>query len=194
MSSNKIVIPHPVEKKQILEGDILQHLSASTAAAAAAASSTARTDNGNCKSKNENQNKKQCITPSRGRNVSGRPWKMRPQKRASTLVKTAVNNQSKTWERKQAERVARQEARELQNQMVEEKRQAALLKKERRLENEKRRAENQYKAIQKSVQTLNYDKASRTMAAMSKKQLRQIKKTRVNTKTGVVEFVPAYAK
>ena len=30
--------------------------------------------------------------------------------------------------------------------------------------------------------------------AMSKKQLRQIKKTRLNTKTGAVEYVGAYAK
>jgi hypothetical protein len=29
---------------------------------------------------------------------------------------------------------------------------------------------------------------------MSKRQLRQIKKSRVNAKTGVVEYVPAYAK
>lgn len=130
----------------------------------------------------------------KGRNVSGRSWKVRPQKRASTLVKTRANNQTKSWEKRQAEKLARQEALELQKQMHEEKRQAILLKKERRLENEKRRAENEVKAIEKSVQTLNVTKVGSTLKAMSKKQLRQIKKTRVNTRTGVVEYVPAYQK
>jgi hypothetical protein len=131
--------------------------------------------------------------PPKGRNVSGRWWK-KPQKRASSLVKTKVNNQTTSWERKLVEKRARQEVQELQKEMQEKKRQEALLKKERRLENEKRRAENEYKAIQKSAQTLNSDKVGVTLKAMSKKQLRQIKKTRMNQKTGVVEYVPAFAK
>jgi hypothetical protein len=46
----------------------------------------------------------------------------------------------------------------------------------------------------KAVQALNHDRAHRTLKGMSKRQLRQIKKSRVNSKTGVVEYVPAYAK
>ena len=130
---------------------------------------------------------------SRGRNVSGRSWK-RPQKRASCLINTAVNNKTKSWQQRQAEKLARQEAKVLQAQLAEERRQAVLQKRERRLENETRRAENEVKSMQKSVQTLNHNKVGQTLKAMSKKQLRQIKKTRLNTKTGVVEYVPAYAK
>lgn len=130
----------------------------------------------------------------KGRNVSGRSWKVRPQKRASTLVKTKRNNQSKSWERHKQERLDRQEALALQKTMQEQSRQEAITKKERRLENEKRRQENAFKTAQRSAQTLNYNKAGTTMKAMSKKQLRQIKKTRMNTKTGQVEYVPAYQK
>lgn len=130
----------------------------------------------------------------KGQNVSGRNWKMTPQKRASSLVKTKTNNLMSTWEQKQAERLQRQEALTLQKEMKEAKRQEAIAKKERRLENEKRRAENEYKVIQKSAQTLNLNKVGTTLKAMSKKQLRLVKKTRMNQKTGVVEYVPAYAK
>ena len=62
----------------------------------------------------------------------------------------------------------------------------------RRLENERRRAENEYKNAKNSMQTLNVKRLGNTMRAMNKKQLRMIKKSRMNSKTGVVEFVGAY--
>ena len=130
----------------------------------------------------------------KGPNVSGRNWKTTPQKRASHLVHTTTNNLVSTWEQKQAVRRQRQESLALQNELKETKRQEALAKKERRLENERRRAENEYQMVAKSAQTLNVKKVGTTLKTMSKKQLRLIKKTRLNQKTGVVEFVPAYAK
>ena len=130
----------------------------------------------------------------KGQNVSGRSWKVRPQKRATSLINTKVNNQSKTWERRQEEKLLKQQAKQLQDELREERRQSKILKKERRLENEKRRAENEYKNQLRSAQTLNFNKVGSTLKAMSKKQLRQIKKTRINPKTGVTEFVPAYSK
>eukprot|EP00531_Pseudo-nitzschia_arenysensis_P016188 CAMPEP_0116145204 /NCGR_PEP_ID=MMETSP0329-20121206/16453_1 /TAXON_ID=697910 /ORGANISM="Pseudo-nitzschia arenysensis, Strain B593" /LENGTH=176 /DNA_ID=CAMNT_0003640763 /DNA_START=43 /DNA_END=573 /DNA_ORIENTATION=- len=130
----------------------------------------------------------------KGRNVSGRSWKVRPQKRASTLVKTKVNNQIKTWEQRQQEKLARKEALELQAELREERRLSKVQKKERRLENERRRAENEFNNAQKSAKVLNTGKLKSTLKAMSKKQLRQIKKTRMNSKTGVLEYVSAYAK
>jgi hypothetical protein len=126
-----------------------------------------------------------------GRTVSGRSWKNRSQKRASSVV---VKSSKTSWDERQAEKRDRQAIKSLQTQLMEESRQAAVLKKERRLENEQRRAENQFKSLQNSVQTLNHDKIGKTLKAMSKKQLRQVKKTRLNTKTGVVEYVSAYAK
>lgn len=78
--------------------------------------------------------------------------------------------------------------------MIEERIQAKRDKRGRRLENERRRMENEYNNAKKSTQVLNHKKLSNTMKKMNKKQLRQIKKTRMNTKTGVVEFVGAYEK
>lgn len=130
----------------------------------------------------------------KGRNVSGRWWKVRPQKRASSLVKTKVNNGVKTWEQRQQEKLARKESLELQQELREERRVSKVQKNERRLENERRRAENEFKNAQKSTKELNTGKLKSTMNAMSKKQLRKIKKTRMNSKTGVLEYVSAYAK
>mmetsp|Transcript_22494 Transcript_22494/g.48845 ORF Transcript_22494/g.48845 Transcript_22494/m.48845 type:complete len:171 (+) Transcript_22494:241-753(+) len=139
------------------------------------------------------------ITPTvdgkpKGRNVSGRSWKLRPQKRASSVVtKVSTNNRSKSWERRKTEREAKKVAQEREKELRERSRQVAIEKKERRLENERRRAENEYKNAQKFAQNLGRN-ADLKMKAMSKKQLRQIKKTRMNSKTGVVEYVSAYAK
>ena len=130
----------------------------------------------------------------KGRNVSGRSWKVKPQKRASSLIKTKANNHSTTWEAKVVERNSRQLFKELEKELKETKRQEIVLRKERRLENEKRRAENEYKTVQKAAQNLNINRLGTTLKALSKKQLRQIKKTRMNTKTGVIENVPMYAK
>ena len=79
-------------------------------------------------------------------------------------------------------------------QLNEEKRQQILEKKERRLQQEQRRQENAFQHAQQFAKTLNPNKLSSTLKAMSKKQLRQIKKQRINPKTGVAEYVPAYAK
>ena len=130
----------------------------------------------------------------KGRNVSGRKWKVRPQKRASSLIKTVMNNQVSTYDARQELKQARKEALELQSELSEERRQGKIAKKERKLENEKRRAENEFKQAQMAAQTLNATKVGLTLKALSKKQLRQIKKTRLNPKTGVVEYVGAYTK
>jgi rRNA-processing protein CGR1 len=128
----------------------------------------------------------------KGRNVSGRSWKLRAQKRATSLItKTIQNGRSTTWEKKMKEKERKRALQERERQMKEEKRQQILAKKERRLENEKRRMENEFKVASNSAQTLGKN-ADIKLKAMNKKQLRQIKKTRMNTKTGAIEFVSAY--
>ena len=134
------------------------------------------------------------IPGEKARNVSGRSWKLRTQKRASSLVITKKNNQSKPWQDRLEEKRARKEILALQNELKEAKVNEIRAKKERRLENERRRAENEYSNIKKSAQTLNYDTANLKLKTMSKKKLRQMKKTRMNPKTGVVEFVSPFAK
>ncbi|KAL7475815.1 hypothetical protein ACHAW6_001716 [Cyclotella cf. meneghiniana] len=132
---------------------------------------------------------------SKGRNVSGRSWKVRPQKRASSLVTSnRANARSKSWQRKNEDRQLKSAVKSAQLEMIEERKTAAREKKERRLENDRRRMENEYNNAKKSMQTLNVHRVGQTMKSMNKKQLRMIKKSRMNTKTGVVEFVSAYAK
>lgn len=175
----------PIDGTSVPSQTIFFHVTAMTAAASAATLTTMEGSGGP---------EPQHAAPVKGRSVSGRTWKTRPQKRASSLVKTATNNLSTSWATKLSEKRQRQEAASLQKELKEIKRQEAIAKKERRLANEKRRAENEFKAVQSSVQSLNHDKVGVTLKAMSKKQLRQIKKTRMNPKTGVVEYVSAYAK
>ena len=130
----------------------------------------------------------------KGRNVSGRSWKYTAQKRASSLItKTKQNGASKSWTKKMNERFAKQIVLEREKELKEERRQKVLEKKNRRLENEKRRMENEFKVASQSAKTLGKN-ASIKMKNMNKKQLRQIKKTRMNSKTGVVEYVGAYEK
>mmetsp|Transcript_17665 Transcript_17665/g.24917 ORF Transcript_17665/g.24917 Transcript_17665/m.24917 type:complete len:149 (-) Transcript_17665:542-988(-) len=130
----------------------------------------------------------------KGRNKSGRTWKQKPQKRASSLIlENKQNARSKTWEKKNAERKARLAAKEREKELRSERVGAIIAKKERRLENEKKRMENEFKVASRNAQNLGKN-ADFKLKAMNKKQLRQVKKTRMNTKTGVVEYVSPYAK
>ena len=130
----------------------------------------------------------------KGRSVSGRNWKLRPQARASSLLtKTSQNAKSTTWEKKMKEKEHRRAVLQKEKELKEDKKQAIIEKKERRLENEKRRMENEFKVASKSAQRLGKNSDFK-LKAMNKKQLRQIKKTRMNTKTGTIEYVSAYAK
>lgn len=131
----------------------------------------------------------------KGQNVSGRTWKLRPQKRASSLItKNRANNRSKSWASKEQNRALTKEIKSAQSDFRQERKEEKQQKRERRLENEKRRMENEYNNAKKSMQTLNVKRLGNTMKSMNKKQLRQIKKSRMNSKTGVVEFVGAYDK
>ena len=136
---------------------------------------------------------KKAPTILKGRNVSGRDWKPQQSRASNLITKTPQNNASKSWERRKAERAARKDLLERERELKEEKRQAAIEKKERRLEQEKRRMENEFRAASRSAQMLGKN-ADLKMKSMNKKQLRQIKKTRINTKTGAIEYVSAYAK
>lgn len=133
----------------------------------------------------------------KGRNVSGRSWKHNSSQcqKASNLVTKVKNSAfSKSWKKKQEERALRKQVLEMEKEIKESKKEEIREKHERRLEQEKRRMENEFKQSSRSAKTLNYNTASLKMKAMNKKQLRQIKKTRMNTKTGVVEYVSPYAK
>ena len=130
----------------------------------------------------------------KGRNTSGRNWKQAPKKRFSSLMFTKKTNLSKSWEQHMADKEKKRIAKEKEKEIKDESKRLAIEKKERRLENERRRAENEFKMASRQSQSLNLNTVGQKMKAMNKKQLRMIKKTRMNTKTGVVEYVPAYSK
>ncbi|GMH64944.1 hypothetical protein TrLO_g5242 [Triparma laevis f. longispina] len=132
--------------------------------------------------------------PTKGRNTSGRNWKVRPQKRTSTLVtKVKLNNKVKnSWEEKEAQRNRMKEIKAREREIKEQTLASKVAKKQRRLDQEKRCAENQAKSQQ--FQTMNHNTVGTKMKAMSKKQLRMIKKTRFNQKTGTTELVGAFEK
>ncbi|KAL7428888.1 hypothetical protein ACHAXH_005491 [Discostella pseudostelligera] len=135
---------------------------------------------------------------SKGRSVSGRSsWKLRPQKRASSLIThNRANARSSSWTTKAAAKSLHTEIQTVQKDMIQAQIEAKRLKHQNRLDNEKRRMENEYKQAMQNgkLQVLNVKKLGTTMKNMNKKQLRQIKKSRMNSKTGVVEFVGAYEK
>ena len=130
----------------------------------------------------------------KGRNESGRSWKLRPQKRASSLITMAPQNAASTsWDKKMEERKTRKAVLEREKELKDERKKAIQEKKERRLENERRRMENEFKVASRNAQVLTKN-VDYKMKAMNKKQLRQIKKTRMNSRTGVLEYVSAFAK
>jgi hypothetical protein len=132
----------------------------------------------------------------KGRSVSGRSsYRLRPQKRASSLVTSnRANAASKKWAAKEEARRLAGEVRSAQAEMVRERIDAKREKRQRALDNERRRMENEYNNARRNMQVLNAGRLGKTLKSMNKKQLRQVKKSRMNSKTGVVEFVGAYEK
>ena len=127
-------------------------------------------------------------------NVSGRNWKATATHRSSQMMQSTKRKNQSCWKIKEQRKREFMEMKRLQKQLAQEKKQAILEKKERRLEQLKRQQQNEFERLSKQSQTLNHSKLSSTLKTMSKKQLRQIKKSRINPQTGVAEFVSAYAK
>lgn len=114
---------------------------------------------------------------------SGRSWKVKQTVRSSAQLKQGVlAHLAKSFEEKEAERQKKRNIKELEREMIEERKNAKLAEKTRREEQHKRRQENEYKAA--ITQELRPEK----LKGMSKKQLRSVRKTSVN-KQGQVELV-----
>ena len=120
----------------------------------------------------------------RGRNVSGRPWKQPPKSRSSSLKMTQPR---KSWDAKKKDREARQRAREKEAELVEARKERIAEQKRKTEEKRSRKRRNEFRNAQ--YQVITNDK---TVKSLSKKKLRQIKRTRVAA-DGEVELVDAYA-
>ncbi|KAG1710323.1 hypothetical protein DVH05_017327 [Phytophthora capsici] len=126
--------------------------------------------------------------PPRGRPVSGRVWKKVQKTRFSAQGLKGTKVLSTTWEEKMLKRSKLKELKELQAEIKARRQGEKDAKRQAREEKEKRRKENELKSA--SVQVIS---RTHRLKTMSKKQLRNIKKTIVN-KQGVVEYVPVYSK
>ena len=127
-------------------------------------------------------------------NVSGRCWKRRDQKRASTFMRndgngTGGSGASVSWSEKQSRKRRREEVKQLENDLKEEKRQAKIEARRRREERAALRAANEFKGT--TMQTLS---KTHKLKTMNKKQLRMIKKTAINAETGQLELVSPWKK
>nr|CCA26559.1 conserved hypothetical protein [Albugo laibachii Nc14] len=122
----------------------------------------------------------------RGRTKSGRCWKKNQTGRFSSTHLKVSRTLSTTWEKKLEQRGKKQELQRLQSDIRERQDQLKEEKKRHREEKQKRRQKNELKSM--SVQSLS---KPHRIKSMSKKQLRNIRKSVVN-KQGVVEYVPVY--
>lgn len=127
----------------------------------------------------------------KGRNVSGRPWKrQKAQQRASTFMRNdKLTGRSKPWAARQAAKEAKAELRALEAQLKEAQRQDKVAKRQLAEERAALRAANEMKNT--VMQTIT---KTHKLKTMNKKQLRQIKKTALNAKTGQVELVSPWQK
>ncbi|RHY56060.1 hypothetical protein DYB26_005032 [Aphanomyces astaci] len=123
--------------------------------------------------------------PPRGVPVSGRSWKKTQRSKNSMMTYKATKTLSTTWDEKMAAKSKKKEMKDLEHEIANRKKQEKVDKRVAREEKEKRRIANEFKAS-----TLQVIKKTHKLKSMSKKQLRNIKKTRMN-KNGEIELVSA---
>lgn len=122
-----------------------------------------------------------------GRPKSGRLWKVKQTFRSSAQDRRGVNKHlCKSFEQREIEKIKRNNVLALEREMKAETKNKKNEEKERREERQRQRQANEYK--NSVYQEIKPEK----MKSMSKKQLRNIKKTSV-TSTGQVTLVDAYS-
>jgi len=97
-----------------------------------------------------------------------------------------MSHLNKTFEEKKLAKEKLDRMKAFEREMKEDKKRKAEEEKERRMEREKRRQQNEYK--NSVYQVINPEK----LKGMSKKQLRQVRKTSVNSATGQVELIDPF--
>ena len=130
----------------------------------------------------------------KGRNASGRSWKRKDQPRASIFMRNdgtglGGSGLAVSWAERQSRKRKREEVKQLEGEMKEEKRQSKVEARKRREERAAMRAANEIKGT--TMQALTKTHKFKTM---NKKQLRLIKRTSVNAQTGQLELVSPWKK
>lgn len=120
--------------------------------------------------------------------MSGRAWKDTQQVRTSVLLKPKANADGGAWRAQQAMSVSRRRAKEATDAVRQARRERLQADREAREERKRKREEGEARAtVYQKIS--NPDKVKK----MSKKQLRAVKRMRVNER-GVVEFVSPWMK
>jgi hypothetical protein len=127
----------------------------------------------------------------RGRATSGRSWKKTETSRTSTLGRDGTPKTKSSWEKKQRDRAKRDAAKAAEAALKAEIKDDRVRASDRRRE---RAAQVQKNELKSAQYVPLKDGGLHAVKAMSKKQLRQIKKTRIDPNTGQVELVSLYAK
>ena len=121
-----------------------------------------------------------------GKPISGRFWKSK-QKRTSN--RKSAKDRKSLWEQKVEAKKRFKQMKELEKQVINNRNEMLTKRKEKTLAKKKRKAEAELENSR--YQFITNDKK---IKKMSKKQLRLVKKLRMNPKRGVVEIVGAYDK
>lgn len=124
------------------------------------------------------------MSSSRGRPVSGRLWKDTEKKRASAVNAVA---EKKSWADRSMSRSELKMIKARQEELMERRKERLAAAKTKREEKKARKQRNEMKNV--SFQVISNEQ---TMKNLNKKQLRQVKRTRMS-KEGEIELVDAYA-
>ncbi|KAK8807622.1 hypothetical protein WA171_000575 [Blastocystis sp. BT1] len=143
--------------------------------------------NDQIKTESVEKKEKKTVIP-QGIGAAGKVWRKKHEQKFSLFATNGALQIKTSWQEKEERRKRLQRTKELEKSIterrIEEKRQRRQQIEERRA----RREQNEIKSMK--VQTI---RDTNKLKKMSKKQLKQIKKTRVD-KNGNVEYVSAYAK
>ena len=121
-----------------------------------------------------------------GKPVSGRVWK---KKQVRVSNRKSASSRKSLWEQKVLAKEKFKQMKEFEKEVIGRQQGIIQARAEKTKEKRKRRAEAEL--VNSRYQILTND---RKIKNMSKKQLRQVKRMRMNAHLGVVEFVGAYSK
>ena len=119
-----------------------------------------------------------------GRPISGRVWK---KKQKRTSKRKDDNSRKSLWEQKMLAKAKYKQMKEYEREVIERRKELIQSRNEKALAKRKRKAEAELKNSKWQVVTND-----KKIKKMSKKQLRLVKRMRMNPQLGVPEFVNAY--
>lgn len=123
----------------------------------------------------------------RGMNKSNRNWKsVKTEKGRACILRPMRKTLGSSWEKKQKIRLQNQENKEIQQALQDKRREQSDEARRNRVNKLKRKAENELKSSK--IQVMSHPEK---IKKMSKKQLKQVYKTRMGD-DGVVRLVGAY--